>query len=183
MLLLLVSIPATAKPLKIGLFGDGGGSPTKYINDKQPPKTLEMIEIWSSSDVAGSGAVINGIRFTYIDDKGTQRIVPSKNGTWGSANGTLHKVTINTDKQEYVTKIEGGIGKAFDEDLGITSLKFTTKKSNNRQTYGPYGDPNNGTPFSVPLENAAIVGFFASFDTHLNGLGFYALQLASGNNA
>ena len=76
---------------------------------------------------------------------------------------------IATGTQEYVTKIDGSIGPAPDGDRGITSLKVTTSKGRTET----YGNPNNGTAFTVPLENAGIFAFFASSDAYLNAVGFY----------
>lgn len=76
---------------------------------------------------------------------------------------------IAAGAQEYVTKIDGSIGPASDGDRGITSLSVTTSRGKTET----YGDPKNGTAFTVPLENAGIFAFFASSDTYLNAVGFY----------
>lgn len=86
------------------------------------------------------------------------------------------QIDIKIQEREYLKRVDGTFGIAPDGDLAITSLKFTTDKDGNTTTYGPYGDPDRGTPFSVPLENAGILAFFARCGKHLNALGFYAQQ-------
>ncbi|EXB51027.1 hypothetical protein L484_023729 [Morus notabilis] len=50
----------------------------------------------------------------------------------------------------------------------IRSLTFKT----NKKTYGPYGD-EEGTPFSLPIENGLIVGFKGRSGFVLDAIGFY----------
>jgi len=163
----LGSIPV----VKIGLIGGDRGD-TKDIRPNQLPKKLEMIEIWSSDDGECTGAVINGIRFTYVDRSGSRHIVPSKRDqAWGTAAGNYHKITINTATREYVKNIKGNVGPAHDGDDSITSLEIITSRG---EVGGPFGDPKNGDdPFNVPLVNSGVFAFFARADTYLNALGFY----------
>jgi hypothetical protein len=65
--------------------------------------------------------------------------------------------------------INGTIGPGPDGDDAITSLTFTTSTGNT----ATYGDPNNGSDFSVTLANASIHGFFGRSSNYLNALGFY----------
>jgi len=76
---------------------------------------------------------------------------------------------IATGANEYVRRIDGTTGPGPDGDTAVTSLKITTSTGKT----ATYGDPCNGTAFSVPLDNAGIFAFFANADTYLNALGFY----------
>jgi len=76
---------------------------------------------------------------------------------------------IATGANEYVRRIDGTTGPGPDGDTAVTSLKITTSTGKT----ATYGDPRNGTAFSVPLDNAGIYAFFAKCDNYLNALGFY----------
>jgi hypothetical protein len=78
---------------------------------------------------------------------------------------------VDIARQEYVNKMGGSIGSAVGGESGIiTSLTFTTSQGKTKT----YGDPNNGTKFFVPLDNAGIFAFFASTSrTCLNAVGMY----------
>jgi hypothetical protein len=78
--------------------------------------------------------------------------------------------TINVSAHEHVNKINGTIGPGPDGDDAITSLTFTTSAG----AAITYGDPNNGSDFTVPLANAGIYAFFGRSGNYLNALGFYA---------
>lgn len=77
---------------------------------------------------------------------------------------------MNVSTHEHVKKIDGTIGPAPDGDDAITSLTFTTSTGRT----ATYGDPDNGSNFTVPLANAGIYAFFGRSDNYLNALGFYA---------
>jgi hypothetical protein len=78
-------------------------------------------------------------------------------------------MTINVGAHEHVKKINGTIGPGPDGDDSITSLTFTTSTG----TMATYGDPYNGSDFTVPLANAGIYAFFGRSSHYLNALGFY----------
>ncbi|KAJ1288591.1 hypothetical protein BS78_02G099500 [Paspalum vaginatum] len=160
-----------AEPVKIGLIGGRRGRP-KDIDVNEMPGYLINIEIWSSADGSGTGGVISGIRFTYKDNHGIEHTVPSEDGCWGTMDGNYNKFTVQHD--DYVNKIEGSVGKAPDQDLVISSLKVDTYKG---ETSGTFGDPANGSAFTVPLKNAGIGAFFAAAESYLNAVGFYACPL------
>lgn len=74
---------------------------------------------------------------------------------------------ISLQEGEFLTSIAGYYGN-FGDLYVVRSLTFGTNVS----TYGPYG-AEEGTAFSVPVEDGKITGFFGRSGALLDAVGVY----------
>ncbi|KAL6594563.1 hypothetical protein ACP70R_048301 [Stipagrostis hirtigluma subsp. patula] len=139
--------------VKIGPWGGGGGDPHDIA---VAPHRLQSVVI------RGEGAV-DAISFTYAAVDGTSH----KAGPWGGSGGRKHEVKFG--KTEVVKEVSGTHG-TFDGHAVVLSLTFVT----NVGKHGPFGEPGQGTPFSVPVKNGGrVVGFFGRSGRFLDAFGVY----------
>ncbi|CAO2142432.1 unnamed protein product [Urochloa humidicola] len=68
----------------------------------------------------------------------------------------------------YLKEISGTTGQVGSMSNIITSLRFVTNK-NKVYTFGK----TSGTPFSVPIQDGKIVGFFGRAGDYLDAIGIY----------
>jgi len=151
--------PPTSRVIKIGPCGGNGGVAWD-ISDT--PSRLESITI----RYAG---VIDGIEFSYVNQSGQKRTT----GRWCGSGGMYTK-TIELGPSEFVKEVSGTIGSYSQFNNIIRTLAIVT----NVRTYGPFGNPRNGTaPFSIPVQNnSTIVGFFARGKLYLDAIGVYVQE-------
>ncbi|TXG64583.1 hypothetical protein EZV62_011577 [Acer yangbiense] len=109
----------------------------------------------------GHGVVIDSLVFISEDENGQTQ----NSGRIGGGGGSVQKIQFS--QGEFLTMISGTKTK-FDETKVVGSLNFKT----NMSMYGPYGQAN-GSPFSIPIRGAKIVGFFGRCDTLVNAIGIY----------
>jgi hypothetical protein len=143
--------------VKIGPWGGRGGHERDIVVTGVAPHRLESVVIRCE-------AAVDAISFTYAGIDGTSR----STGRWGGSGGRRHEVRFGD--MEVVKEISGTYG-PFDGHAGIMrSLTFVT----NVGKHGPFGEPRQGMPFSVPLQNGArVVGFFGRSGSLLDALGVY----------
>ncbi|TXG67060.1 hypothetical protein EZV62_008335 [Acer yangbiense] len=75
---------------------------------------------------------------------------------------------------EYITTIGGTTTKlaSNDDRVVVESLTFYTNETH----YEPYGK-TSGLPFTVPIENGEVVGFFGHQSDYINAIGIYVKSL------
>ncbi|XP_072955904.1 protein GOS9-like [Typha angustifolia] len=136
--------------VKVGKWGGDGGGPF----DMGAATRLANIRI-------RHGAAIDAIQIMYeVDGKmkwSTQ---------FGGNGGALTEISLKDG--ELLTSISGHYG-SFGNITVIRSLSFST---NLNTTYGPYGE-QQGTTFSIPLQEGKIVGFFGRSGALLDAIGVY----------
>ncbi|RLN30499.1 protein GOS9-like [Panicum miliaceum] len=155
--------------VKIGPWGGSGGDPREIVAAGVAPHRLESVVIRCQE-------AVDAISFTYAGVDGT----PRKAGPWGGSGGRKYKASIFFfflgGKQvmfgatEVIKEVSGTYG-PFGGYAGIVrSLTFVT----NLGKHGPFGEPGQGTPFSVPVQDGGrVVGFFARSDWLLDAVGVY----------
>jgi hypothetical protein len=67
-----------------------GGPGGNHVDITTPSKKLVSVEVWSDDCDHVGGGVINGISFTYKNDK--EQLFSA--GPWGSKTGNHHKVRV-----------------------------------------------------------------------------------------
>jgi hypothetical protein len=71
---------------------------------------------------------------------------------------------------EVVKEVSGTYGPFRDYDGIVRSLTFVT----NLGKHGPFGQPGEGTPFSIPVQyGGRVVGFFARSGWLVDAVGVY----------
>ncbi|PAN16526.1 hypothetical protein PAHAL_3G066600 [Panicum hallii] len=151
--------PQTSRVIKKGPYGGNGGVAWDITDT---PSRLESITIHY-------GGVIDGIEFSYFDQYDQKHTT----GRWGGSGGTSTR-TIELAPSEFVKEVFGTIGSYSPYNNIIRTLAIVT----NVRTYGPFGNPRNGTtPFSIPAQNnGSIVGFFARGMRFLDAIGVYVQE-------
>nr|ASR74827.1 mannose-binding lectin [Morus alba var. multicaulis] len=146
----------TSQTIAVGLWGGPGGSAW----DDGSYTGIREINL-SRGDAIGAFSVIydlNGQPFTGPTHPGNEP--------------TFKTVKITLDfPNEFLVSVSGYTGVlprlATGKDV-IRSLTFKT----NKKTYGPYGT-EEGTPFSLPIENGLIVGFKGRSGYVVDAIGFH----------
>uniref|UniRef100_A0A0D3FS45 Jacalin-type lectin domain-containing protein n=1 Tax=Oryza barthii TaxID=65489 RepID=A0A0D3FS45_9ORYZ len=145
---------------KVGLWGGSGGRPFDIRPSATVPRRLNTITLYHSD-----GAIHSLYYDYYMKSQrrggGGDELKLVKDGPWGqrySYNSIAVHDTIKLSADEQVTSVEGTIGRFRDVDEPvITSLTFRT---NAGKAYGPYGgagDKQEGTHFSIPVDNGGVV--------------------------
>nr|TKS04651.1 mannose/glucose-specific lectin-like isoform X2 [Populus alba] len=137
--------------ISIGPWGGRGGDPWSYITNRG-----------ISQIVINVGSNIKSISFRDTTDLDSATF----GGKHPNDIGERKTVLINWPSEQ-LTSISGTYGN-FSSLLTITSLSFTT----NRTTYGPFGT-GSGTPFSIPINNNAVVGFHGRAGYYLDAIGIF----------
>ncbi|XP_054820018.1 mannose/glucose-specific lectin-like [Prosopis cineraria] len=88
-------------------------------------------------------------------------------GKFGSAGGQERKTEIRWPS-EYLKSISGTYGN-HTGNLVIRSLSLIT----NLTTYGPFGTTAGGEPFSIPIADSVIVGFYGRAGFFLDAIGIF----------
>ncbi|XP_072958057.1 protein GOS9-like [Typha angustifolia] len=135
--------------VKVGKWGGDGGNPF----DMGAATRLLDIRI-------RHGGAIDAIQIMYVKD-GKIQWTPQ----YGGNGGDLTEITLQ--EGEFLRSISGYYGNFQDMHL-VRSLTFAT----NLSTYGPYGE-QEGTTFSIPLEDGKIEGFFGRYGRLLDAVGVY----------
>uniref|UniRef100_A0ACD6ANU1 Uncharacterized protein n=1 Tax=Avena sativa TaxID=4498 RepID=A0ACD6ANU1_AVESA len=144
-------------PKKIGPHGCEEGTTFDIDSDKNPPKQLLNITIWSSDGLDGQ---INAISFIYRDEKNDLVEI----GPYGTMDGTKHMICINQD--EYLTVLSGYFNPC------ITALNFSTSKGTKYGQFGKY--PNiEDIYFSIDVDYDSIVALFGLSDDKVRSIGLY----------
>ncbi|XP_072986963.1 protein GOS9-like [Typha latifolia] len=136
--------------IKVGKWGGDGGEPF----DMGAATRLLAVRV-------RHGAAIDAIQILYERD-GYVEWTPQ----FGGDGGELDEITLQ--EGEFLTSISGYYGDFASINV-VRSLTFGTNLSS---TYGPYG-VEEGTPFSAPLEEGQIVGFFGRSGALLDAIGVY----------
>ncbi|THU69959.1 hypothetical protein C4D60_Mb08t19910 [Musa balbisiana] len=103
--------------------------------------------------------VIDGIAITFTRNGRTE----AKN--FGGPLGNPYEIPLQVD--EYLVGIEGSV----DTILGITLVRNLTLRTN-KESYGPFGT-SGGKPFSLPLLDGKIIGFFGRAGAVIDAIGVY----------
>uniref|UniRef100_I1PIS6 Jacalin-type lectin domain-containing protein n=1 Tax=Oryza glaberrima TaxID=4538 RepID=I1PIS6_ORYGL len=103
------------------------------------------------------------------------RAVSTRPTTMNPISSPSSSMKIKLSADEQVTSVEGTIGRFRDVDEPvITSLTFRTNAS---KAYGPYGgagDKQEGTHFSIPVDNGGVVvGFWGRAGWLIDAIGVY----------
>ncbi|XP_072956338.1 protein GOS9-like [Typha angustifolia] len=136
--------------VKVGKWGGDGG----YLFDMGAATRVVAIRV-------RHGAAIDAIQILYESD-GSTKWTPQ----YGGNGGELTEIALQ--EGEFLTSISGYYGDLQSINV-VRSLTFGTNFSS---TYGPYG-VEEGTHFSVPLEEGKIVGFFGRSGALLDAIGVY----------
>ncbi|XP_020102056.1 protein GOS9-like [Ananas comosus] len=139
--------------VKLGLWGGDGGSPRDI--DGYPTRLSKI--------VVRSGQAIDSLYFEYVQDGKTFEA-----GPWGGSGGRPNEITF--EPGEYLTAINGTTSQFSDVTNLLRSLTFVS----NVRKYGPFG-PEQGTPFSVPIANGRVVGFYGRSGTLVDAIGIYLM--------
>nr|UTI93961.1 lectin [Pteroceltis tatarinowii] len=125
----------------------------------------------------GSYTGVRAIELTYRDTIGSFSVVYDLNGKPvegpkhpGTHSFTTAKIELQFP-EEYLVSVNGfysPLSRLATRTPVIRSLTFKT----NKRTFGPYGT-EEGTPFSLPLENGLIVGFKGRTGELLDAIGFH----------
>ncbi|PAN17232.1 hypothetical protein PAHAL_3G115000 [Panicum hallii] len=143
--------------VKIGPWGGSGGDPRDIVASGVAPHRLESVVILCQE-------AVDAISFTYAGVDGA----PRKAGPWGGSGGQKHKVMFGAT--EVVKEVSGTYGPFRDYDGIVRSLTFVT----NLGKHGPFGQPGEGTPFSIPVQyGGRVVGFFARSGWLVDAVGVY----------
>ncbi|RLN00131.1 uncharacterized protein C2845_PM06G11190 [Panicum miliaceum] len=137
--------PQTSRVIKMGPCGGNGGVAWDITDIPSRPESITI----------RYGGVIDGIEFSYVNQHGQKRTT----GRWCGSGG-MSTSTIELAPSEFVKEVSGTIGSYSQFNNIIRTLAIVT----NVRTYGPFGNPRNGTaPFSIPAQNnSSIVGFFCA---------------------
>ncbi|XP_072988750.1 protein GOS9-like [Typha latifolia] len=135
--------------VKVGKWGGNGGNPF----DTGAATRLLDIRV-------RHGGAIDAIQIMYMKD-GKIQWTPQ----YGGNGGVLTEITLQ--EGEFLISISGYYG-TFQDYYVVRSLTFGT----NLSTYGPYGE-QEGTTFSIPLEDGKIGGFFGRSGGFLDAVGVY----------
>ncbi|KAL3632378.1 hypothetical protein CASFOL_025362 [Castilleja foliolosa] len=115
-----------------------------------------------------------GIRSISFTDA-TGSISGNFGGDTSQEQGSWIKVDINWPS-EYLKYITGSVGTHFQTGTTvIMSLSFGT----NLRTYGPYGPTSQGTPFSIPVRDDVVVGFYGRSSQLLDAIGVFVQPINS----
>ncbi|CAO2146569.1 unnamed protein product [Urochloa humidicola] len=139
-------------PVKIGHWGGTGGQPCDV---EQTPSQLISVTVYCDT------CAITAIEFTYEDSNGNRH----DEGPWGSDGDGDDVIDLHS---RYLKEISGTTGQVGSMSNIITSLRFVTNK-NKVYTFGK----TSGTPFSVPIQDGKIVGFFGRAGDYLDAIGIY----------
>ncbi|XP_020101450.1 mannose/glucose-specific lectin-like [Ananas comosus] len=112
---------------------------------------------------ASGKTVIDSLAFEYVLDGKAYEA-----GPWGGSGGNPSQIVFESG--EYLTAMNGTTG-PFNQVANILrSLTFVTSI----RKYGPFG-VEEGTPFSVPVANGRIVGFYGRSGVYVDALGIYLM--------
>ncbi|CAL4910386.1 unnamed protein product [Urochloa decumbens] len=144
--------------VKIGPWGGRGGDPRDdIVAAGVAPHRLESLVIRSQN-------AVDSISFTYAGVDGMLRMA----GPWGGSGGRKRKVKFGAT--EVIKEISGTYGPFKRHACIVRSLTFVT----NVGKHGPFGKPEEGTPFSVPVQDGGrVVGFFGRSGSLLDAVGVY----------
>ncbi|EAY93469.1 hypothetical protein OsI_15270 [Oryza sativa Indica Group] len=144
--------------MKVTKFGPWGGPGGDYRDVQVAPYRLVRLTI-------RSGDTVDGISFTYIGIDGLVYHM----GHWGSDGGVPHEIHLGL--MDFVMEISGTTGMWVSGMRNVLrSLKITTLK----RTYGPYGNPEAGIPFSFSVDGSdRITGFFVRAGFITDAIGVY----------
>ncbi|XP_020102118.1 protein GOS9-like [Ananas comosus] len=139
--------------VKLGLWGGNGGNPRDI--DGNPTRVSKI--------VVRSGQAIDSLAYDYDQDGKTVQA-----GPWGGSGG--NPTTIVFQAGEFLTAVNGTTSPFNNVANMLRSLTFVT----NVRKYGPFG-VEEGTPFSVPVTNGRVVGFYGRSGVYVDALGIYLM--------
>ncbi|KQJ89494.1 hypothetical protein BRADI_4g26056v3, partial [Brachypodium distachyon] len=150
---------------KVGPWGGSGGQPFYIRTGTGGAARMRSVTLYHSD-------AIHTFYYDYFDEFGRRRAQGSLGGV-GDGNSWRSKgvhETFYISPNEHITAVEGTFGRTrSDPRVIVTSLTFRTDKG---YTYGPYGDVF-GVPFSVPVANGCVVGFWGRSGQLLDAIGVY----------
>lgn len=146
---------------KVGPWGGSGGQPF-CMRTGGGRARLKSVTLYHSD-------AIHAFSYEYVSESGRRRAQGGGGGHPRSSKGAVRE-TIYLSPDEHITTVEGTFGRCRSvTQVVVTSLTFRTDKG---RTHGPYGEPT-GLPFSVPVANGCIVGFWGRSGWLLDAIGVY----------
>nr|7KMU_A Chain A, Jacalin-type lectin domain-containing protein [Musa acuminata]7KMU_B Chain B, Jacalin-type lectin domain-containing protein [Musa acuminata] len=139
-----------AGAIKVGTWGGNGGSEW----DMGPAYRIDSVKI-------NAGDIIDAIEITFT------RYGLTETQHYGGTGGEPHEIAF--EDGEYIMSMEGHVVDYFGLTI-IGKLTLTT----NRRTFGPFG-AYEGTPFSIPVAEGKIAGFFGRAGSFIDAIGVYLM--------
>ncbi|CAL9778607.1 unnamed protein product [Musa acuminata subsp. burmannicoides] len=139
-----------AGAIKVGTWGGNGGSEW----DMGPAYRIDSIKI-------NAGDIIDAIEITFT------RYGLTETQHYGGTGGEPHEIAF--EDGEYIMSMEGHVVDYYGLTI-IGKLTLTT----NRRTFGPFGAYER-TPFSIPVAEGKIAGFFGRAGSFIDAIGVYLI--------
>nr|CAD1816961.1 unnamed protein product [Ananas comosus var. bracteatus] len=147
----------------VGFYGRSGRTRQAWIMGRNGgnPRDIDGNPTRVSKIVVRSGQAIDSLAYDYDQDGKTFEA-----GPWGGSGGN----PLRYDSGEFLTAINGTTSPFNNVANILRSLTFVT----NIRKYGPFG-VEEGTPFSVPVTNGRVVGFYGRSGVYVDALGIYLM--------
>ncbi|URE09272.1 Mannose glucose-specific lectin [Musa troglodytarum] len=136
--------------IKVGTWG--GNRRSHW--DMGPASRITKVQI-------NAGLIVDSIKVWYVVDG--KSYATSRHGGSG---GNPHE--FHLQEREYINRMSGHV-KDFCGTPCVSQLTFAT---NLGKKHGPFGH-SGGVPFSVPVAEGRIIGFFGNAEKYLNAIGIY----------